>query len=431
MTRTLLTWAPFSKLPFCWGTMEDGWPTGGAPWPSAHAAGNYSALILRKPAWTTAPGSVSLLRVTNSPPECQRWGIRRRGQSASRISGENTNQEETLGLSGWFVLAVGSIFFRAPALITFWSKLLASEHLQKSSSEDGSHTSFMLDIPLQWPCDNRISLLCLPEASPTPTAFSDKAPSLFKPCKTCNELQHVIRVGSSDKALLCAVLGGTSTLVWHPAFTEYEPPMPPSAHCGYRVTWDHSLSPLLLSQGCLLLRVWRIKGKGFSSSHCVSTLLCLWVFDSFSFSDDSKWTCNPVSKLGVVWCFLYAWKVFLKQNTSSLGYFHAMSTALTVTVSKAMVQFYGRSGVFKIRFDSKTEIQKGPSGYFLIESVFVFSWPVAQWDWHVLMWVAAPLPCHSTLCRKGMWCLALLFLFVVHSEEPLLSFQVCLIWWVS
>lgn len=110
-TRKLLTWTPFSKLPFCWGTMEDGWPTGGAPRPAAHAAGNYSALILRKPARTTAPGSVSLLRVTNSPLDCQRWGVSGRGQSGSQISGENTNQKETLGLSAWFVLAVGSVFF--------------------------------------------------------------------------------------------------------------------------------------------------------------------------------------------------------------------------------------------------------------------------------------------------------------------------------
>lgn len=47
--------------------MEDGWPMGGAPRAAARAAGNYSALIPRKPAQTTDPGSVSLLGVTNFP----------------------------------------------------------------------------------------------------------------------------------------------------------------------------------------------------------------------------------------------------------------------------------------------------------------------------------------------------------------------------
>lgn len=32
--------------------------------------------------------------------DCQRWGVRWRGQSGSHISGDNTNQKETLGLSG-------------------------------------------------------------------------------------------------------------------------------------------------------------------------------------------------------------------------------------------------------------------------------------------------------------------------------------------
>ena len=37
-------------------------------------------------------------------------------------------------ISSWIYL------FLAPVLLTLWSKLLSSEHLQKSSSEDGSHT---------------------------------------------------------------------------------------------------------------------------------------------------------------------------------------------------------------------------------------------------------------------------------------------------
>ena len=117
-------------------------------------------------------------------------------------------------------------------------------------------TRFMLDLSLWWPCENRISLLCLPGAAPTPVDFSDEAPSLFKPCKTCNKLQHVITGGSSAKALLCGVLGGTSALVRsarHPALLSDEPPMPPSAHCAYGATWEHSLSLLLPPHGCLLL----------------------------------------------------------------------------------------------------------------------------------------------------------------------------------
>lgn len=85
--------------------------------------------------------------------------------------------------------------------------------------------------------------------------------------------------------------------------------------------------------------------------------------------------------------FFYVWKAFvsLKQNTFNLGYFCATPTALIVAVLKVKVQFCSRFRIFKIKFDSKTENQKEPSGYFLIESAFVSSWPVAQWDWHVVM----------------------------------------------
>lgn len=62
-----------------------------------------------------------------------------------------------------------------------------------------------------------------------------------------------------------------------------------------------------------------------------------------------------------------------------------MPTALIVAVLKAIVQFCSRFELFKIRFYSKTENPKEPSGYLLTESAFVSSWPVAQWDWHVLM----------------------------------------------
>jgi len=68
-------------------------------------------------------------------------------------------------------------------------------------------------------------------------------------------------------------------------------------------------------------------------------------------------------------------KVFLclKQNTFNLGHFCARPTALIVAVLKAIVQFCSRFGVFKIRFDTKTESQKEPSGYFLIDGTFVSS----------------------------------------------------------
>lgn len=71
----------------------------------------------------------------------------------------------------------------------------------------------------------------------------------------------------------------------------------------------------------------------------------------------------------------YVWKVFhsLKQNTFSLGYLGTTLTALIVALLKAIVQFCSRFGVFKIRFDSKTENQKEPSGYFLIGTAFVSS----------------------------------------------------------
>lgn len=144
-------------------------------------------------------------------------------------------------------------------------------------------TRFMPDIPLWWPCDNRISLLCLPRAALIPGDFSDKSFSLFKPRKKRNKLQHVIMLGVSGRALHCGVLGGTSTLVWsagHPAVTLCEPPMPPSAHFGYSVTWKHSLSPLLHPKGaCYWLsrtRCGEYREKDFSL--CLSALVCIYVF---------------------------------------------------------------------------------------------------------------------------------------------------------
>lgn len=63
----------------------------------------------------------------------------------------------------------------------------------------------------------------------------------------------------------------------------------------------------------------------------------------------------------------------LKQNTFNLGYFCPMPTALIVAVLKAIVQFCSRFELFKIRFYSKTENPKEPSGYLLTESAFVSS----------------------------------------------------------
>lgn len=111
-----------------------------------HALQGVSAVLLRKPTQTTAPGSVSLLRVTNSPLHCQRWGVRGRGQSGLQVSGENTNQKETLGLSAWFLLAVGSIFFSSSLVYPLEQSAFLFLVLQKSSSKDGSHTHKWLSL---------------------------------------------------------------------------------------------------------------------------------------------------------------------------------------------------------------------------------------------------------------------------------------------
>lgn len=44
-----------------------------------------------------------------------------------------------------------------------------------------------------------------------------------------------------------------------------------------------------------------------------------------------------------------------------------MPVALIVGVLKAIIEFFSRFAVIKIRFDSKTEKQMEPSGYFLTE----------------------------------------------------------------
>lgn len=150
---------------------------------------------------------------------------------------------------------------------------------------------------------------CLPRAALVPGDFSDKGFSLVKPCKTCNKLQHVIMLGILGRALLCGVLGGTSALEWsagHPVFTLYEPPMPPSAHLGYSVTWKHSLSPLLHPEGaCYWLsrtRCGEYREKDFSP--CLSFGVHMCVYISLSFSEDNKWIHNSMPKLRVTWLLL-------------------------------------------------------------------------------------------------------------------------------
>lgn len=86
-----------------------------------------------------------------------------------------------------------------------------------------------------------------------------------------------------------------------------------------------------------------------------------------------------------MWVFFFLEGLSLKQNTFNLGYFCPTPTALIVAVLKAIVQFCSGFELFKIRFDSKIENPKEPSGYLLTGSAFVSSWPVAQWDWHVPM----------------------------------------------
>lgn len=224
MTGAILTRAPFSKLPFCWGTMKDGWPTGGAPWPAAHAAGNYGALVPRKRAQAAVPGPVSLLRVTNSPQHCQRWGVRGRGQSWVAGQWREYKSKRNPWPFSFVVLAVRSIFvfvcccffFLAPALVQtafLWAPAEKWFRRWQPQSQgwcstplcgDPVTTGFHCQAP--WGCSH----------------FGDKAPSLLEPCKACSELQHVIAAGSSDKALLCGVPGGTLGLVRParcPAFT--------------------------------------------------------------------------------------------------------------------------------------------------------------------------------------------------------------------
>lgn len=134
-------------------------------------------------------------------------------------------------------------------------------------------TRFMPDIPLWRPCDNRISLLCLPRAALIPGDFSDRSFSLFKPCKAYNKLQHVIMLGILGRALLCGLLGTP-----HSSCVSHQCPL---QHTRVMVSLEntpfhHCCIPRVACYWLSRTRCGEYREKDFSL--CVSALVCISVF---------------------------------------------------------------------------------------------------------------------------------------------------------
>lgn len=218
-------------------------------------------------------------------------------------------------ISSWIYL------FLAPALLTLWSKLLSSEHLQKSSSEDGKPHSQGLCLtclcgdPMTtgFNCCVSLELLPLPLTSVAKLlAFLSHA----KLAVNCNmSLQRVVQTKLSSVVCwvahrtLCGLLGNLC-----PSYMSHQCPLQCTVVIEFLETilFHITAVPRVLETDPQGLDVQNTGERTYSLTSCLNLGVCICVYASPSFCDDSKWICNPISKLGVFFMFLgFFWKVFL------------------------------------------------------------------------------------------------------------------------